>query len=263
MPTGKERRKAQAMEGAPAAYYRPWRRRRRRKSRRLLLLLAGLIAVFCLLHGRWRSASVPKPARIATSGAPGEMVRYPDPPGIVLHASESPAIIGGKRMDAAMLERIHAQDHPGWAMVFEGKTYHIGYHYVILPDGTIQQGRPDHCIGAHTRKHNTWIGICVIGAFSSISNPHWKPSRPSRRQIRSTVALCERLMSRYHIPPDKIKRHRDIRMTWCPGSRFPYPRIMNALREYAAVHPDTHPVDAPAMAMAPQAGKGPSRPRIN
>ncbi len=262
MVTGTERRKAQTMEGASAAYYRPWRRRRRRKRVRRLLLLAGLIAVFCLLRATWRSLSGSRAPAPPLPGALGERDHYPDPPGIVLHASESPAVIEGQRMDAAMLERIHAHDHPGWATVFEGKTYHIGYHYVILPDGTIQQGRPDHCIGAHTRKHNTWIGICVIGAFSSISNPHWKPSTPSRKQVRSTVALCERLMSRYHIPPGKVKRHRDIRMTWCPGSRFPYARIMKALRAYAAVHPETRSMGAPAMSVASGLRKGPSRPGV-
>ena len=46
-------------------------------------------------------------------------------------------------------------------------------------------------------------------------------------------------MSKYHIPPELVKRHRDINDTWCPGDRFPYGKLMAALQTYAAAHPET------------------------
>lgn len=157
----------------------------------------------------------------------------------MLHDSDSPAYVDGKPVNAAKLEQIHAEEHPGWATVYEGKTYHIGYHYVILPDGTVEQGRPDHCIGAHTIKHNDWLGICLIGGFST--HRHWYPEHPTSAQITSLLTLCETLMSKYHIPPERVKRHRDLRLTFCPGDRFPYTEIIQSLRAYAAVHPETRP----------------------
>lgn len=40
----------------------------------------------------------------------------------------------------------------------------IGYHFVILVDGTIEVGRPIDEVGAHCYPHNTGsIGTCLIG----------------------------------------------------------------------------------------------------
>ncbi|MGB2166667.1 MAG: N-acetylmuramoyl-L-alanine amidase [Candidatus Puniceispirillales bacterium] len=40
----------------------------------------------------------------------------------------------------------------------------IGYHAVIIKDGTIEQGRPHFWTGAHVYGHNTEsLGVCLIG----------------------------------------------------------------------------------------------------
>ena len=40
----------------------------------------------------------------------------------------------------------------------------IGYHYVILPDGTVEHGRPLFYEGAHVKKYNHCsIGVCLVG----------------------------------------------------------------------------------------------------
>lgn len=160
-----------------------------------------------------------------------------DPHGIILHFSDTPARYGKEQVDAAFIDRMHAHDHPRWATLYEGKVYHIGYHYVILPDGTIQKGRPDHCIGAHARHYNNWLGICLVGAFSTSCPRDWWPRVPTVQQRRSLIGLCERLMTEYHIPPERVKRHRDVGDTRCPGERFPYILIMDILRVYSQQHP--------------------------
>lgn len=44
----------------------------------------------------------------------------------------------------------------------------VGYHYVVLLDGTIQQGRPLSQTGAHCRGHNTGsIGVCYVGGLEA------------------------------------------------------------------------------------------------
>jgi hypothetical protein len=239
---------------------RRWRRRSKgirawlRRPRRLrIAIAAGLVASAAVvlsvhLHGRApvrlrQAAPGPSPARIPPPS-------YPDPPGIVLHDSSSPAVVHGVPINAATLARIHKRDHPNWATQFEGKTYYIAYHYVVLPDGTIEKGRPDHCPGTHARTHNDWLGICVIGAFSARNNPHWWPSVPTEAEVNSTIALCERLMSEYHIPPERVKRHRDLNDTYCPGGRFPYQRILAELEAYAATHPETRPTTNRVVSLA-------------
>lgn len=70
---------------------------------------------------------------------------------IVIHCSASPH---GRGDDAATIHQWHKAR--GWSG--------IGYHYVILEDGTRQAGRPEYWDGAHVRGHNSnSIGICLIG----------------------------------------------------------------------------------------------------
>ena len=70
---------------------------------------------------------------------------------IVVHCSDSPQ---GRGDNAATIHRWHQErDWSG-----------IGYHYVVLEDGTIEAGRPEYWQGAHVQGHNREsIGICLIG----------------------------------------------------------------------------------------------------
>jgi N-acetyl-anhydromuramyl-L-alanine amidase AmpD len=222
--------------------------RMRRRRRQRLVRFSVLCVVSCLLLGslRWLWLRF-HPAHPGTETA---LVRtsvphYADPPGIVLHSSNTPGSVHGVPIDAARLEEIHATDHPQWATEFEGKVYHIGYHYVILPDGKIEKGRPDHCPGCHAPHFNHWLGICLVGCFDP-SMPHrWKPARPTRAQVASLLALCERLMLQYHIPAERVIRHSDTKPTWCPGRRFPYRAIARQLRTFASLHPELRSIVVP------------------
>ena len=70
---------------------------------------------------------------------------------IVVHTSASPQ----GRGDNA--EKIHT-----WHLA--RKWDGLGYHFVILEDGTIQNGRPEYWQGSHVRKHNHHsLGVCLIG----------------------------------------------------------------------------------------------------
>ena len=210
----------------------------RRSNRGLwLIVLVGFLVVIGI--ARWRKLHLPPPLLPALPAL--VLPRYPDPPGIVIHHSESPAKVGKIAINAARLEEIHKKR--GFGIEFEGKKYHIAYHYVILPDGTIEKGRPDACEGSHAPTFNHWLGICLIGQFSSRDRHHWYPSTPTDAQLKSLLLLCEELMSKYHIPPVLVKRHGDVTMTSCPGDRFPYKWLITHLTEYAATHPETNPTD--------------------
>lgn len=74
---------------------------------------------------------------------------------IIIHCS---ATTEGKHFTAGDIDRWHRQ---------RGFTS-IGYHYVILLNGEIQQGRDLQQIGAHCKGHNRQsIGICYIGGLDN------------------------------------------------------------------------------------------------
>lgn len=194
------------------------RRRRRRRPLRLFALLVAFFAALCLLKYKdivldWLQQR---------------------PPGIVIHHSASPPRVGGRIVDAEAIDQMHS--HRGFDTWYKGKEYHIGYHFVILQDGTVQTGRPIGCRGAHTGKadYNAYIGICLVGDFSSQDNKHGEkgPIRPTRAQMNALVELCEKLMVRYHIDVSHVKRHRDLKQTACPGDRFPYGWLIARLSDH-------------------------------
>lgn len=70
---------------------------------------------------------------------------------LVVHCSDSPQ---GRGDTAETIHRWHRAR--GW----DG----IGYHHVILEDGTVENGRPHYWSGAHVGGHNIGsLGICLIG----------------------------------------------------------------------------------------------------
>ena len=233
-------------------------RRTKRKSltqrqfrRRVLLLIGMALAVLVGVY----KVSRPHAPLSPPPHPPVSLEELPDPPGIILHHSNTPGRVHGRLVDEKMLDQIHQTDHPTWAIEYKGKTYHIGYHYVILANGEIQAGRPEHCQGAHCPKHNNCLGICLVGAFSTADPAGWKPRVPTKPQMASLLMLCEKLMSKYHIPPENVVRHRDMRMTWCPGSRFPYDKVIQELRIYADAHPEVRTGARPITAMIPPTPK--------
>lgn len=145
------------------------------------------------------------------------------PAGIIVHHSAVPSFHEGEELDAKLLDKIHSRR--GYGIFYWGRTYNIGYHYVILPDGTVQQGRPETCRGAHARGYNSYIGICLIGDFSKEDNPRGEkgPQEPTQAQMRALIELGRRLQERYHIPAQNVRRHSEMNPdTQCPGTHFPF-----------------------------------------
>ncbi|GIV19167.1 MAG: hypothetical protein KatS3mg023_0918 [Armatimonadota bacterium] len=155
-------------------------------------------------------------------------IRPPVPEGILIHHSATPFRLKGRIVDAKKIDEMHQKR--GFSIVCDGKTYHIGYHYVILPDGRIQPGRPENCPGAHSGNgyyNSKYLGICLIGDFDSHGrwNGRRSPKEPTPAQIQALVNLCAKLMQKYDIPLRNVRRHRDVSQTYCPGNHFPYRRV--------------------------------------
>lgn len=112
----------------------------------------------------------------------------------------------------------------------------IGYHYLILVDGTVEAGRPLSAIGAHCKGHNAHsIGICYVGGL----NDKGKPADTR------TPAQCEAMRTlltslKHRFPDATIHGHRDFATKACP--------CFDATAEYAylsteRINPDTEPMN--------------------
>jgi hypothetical protein len=153
--------------------------------------------------------------------------------GIIIHHTASDGRRNGKLLDAAMVDADHAGK--GWGVEYHGRTYHIAYHYLVRADGVVEAGRPEGAPGAHTRGHNDYLGICLVGNFSRTYNAdgRMKPDHPTPAQMEHLTALVRELMRKYDFTVEDIHRHRDFGQTSCPGDRFPFRRFIEDLGEPA------------------------------
>lgn len=88
----------------------------------------------------------------------------------------------------------------------------IGYHYLILLDGTIAIGRDVDLIGAHCKNFNAHsIGISYVGGLENKSGVAYKdlPAKDTRtpKQKEALLSLLRMLKKLY--PAAVIKGHRD------------------------------------------------------
>jgi hypothetical protein len=126
----------------------------------------------------------------------------------------------------------HSASDAGSAKIFDAAHRakgwdELGYHFVIgngsnTPDGYVEVGprwfKQKH--GAHCKTPSNYyndygIGICLVGDFDT--------SRPTAAQMESLHRLVAFLTQRYHISPNHIFGHGEVRgtSTHCPGRYFP------------------------------------------
>jgi N-acetylmuramoyl-L-alanine amidase len=152
-----------------------------------------------------------------------------EPRGILVHHTATPDSIGGDPVNVAVLDSIHSAR--GYGTIFAWRIYHVGYHYLILPDGTVERGRPDTCQGAHggtLAQNRSYLGVALVGDFSGL-DPRGR-SRPSASQVTSLETLLRALMTRFNIPVAEVRRHSDVRPgTLCPGAGLDLDAILAQL----------------------------------
>jgi len=155
------------------------------------------------------------------------------PAGIIIHHSVL-VLTKGPGTPEGAVDSFHYSR--GFEISCFGKTYHIAYHYLILPNGQIRAGRPERCEGAHARGYNSYLGIALVGDFSSADNPRGTKGlmRPTKAQMASLVRLCRQLRQKYNIPLQHIMPHSDVSRTECPGDRLQFSQLLLALQQSSA-----------------------------
>ncbi len=118
---------------------------------------------------------------------------------IIVHCS---ATLPGQKCNARIIDQWHRQR--GW----KG----IGYHFVVLPDGTVEAGRPidetgAHCIGdrKHPNMNPVSIGVCYVGGLDQDGQPADTRTEAQKRSLRQLIQGL-----RYTYPQAKVYGHRDF-----------------------------------------------------
>lgn len=89
----------------------------------------------------------------------------------------------------------------------------IGYHYVILLDGTIEKGRDVNKAGAHCKGYNkTSIGVCFMGGKNA-DNSKWE--KPTKCQVECFKNLDIELSMKY--PNISVHGHYEYSSKSCPN----------------------------------------------
>ena len=120
---------------------------------------------------------------------------------IILHCS---ATREGQDISTETIRGWHVNER-GWS--------DIGYHFVVLLDGTVDKARPVERQGAHVRGHNKGsIGICYIGGCDADMNP--KDTRTDL-QKESLTELISYLMDSYE--DATLHGHNEFSSKACPS----------------------------------------------
>jgi hypothetical protein len=89
----------------------------------------------------------------------------------------------------------------------------IGYHYIIDPAGRVWEGRSTRYQGAHVSQNNEHnLGIMCLGNYDL--------QRPSQATLTTLDRFVASQMRRYNVPLARVKTHREINPTACPGANL-------------------------------------------
>lgn len=103
----------------------------------------------------------------------------------------------------------------------------IGYHKLVLLDGSVQEGRPESKVGAHTggRNANT-IGYAYVGGVGKDGKTP-KDTRTDA-QKKTMIRLTKEAVKRYGLK--KVSGHHDYAAKACPSfpARQEYAPLVNA-----------------------------------
>src|SRR5690606_7039380 len=96
----------------------------------------------------------------------------------------------------------------------EKKWADVPYHYLIAPDGSIYEGRPDSLAGDTNTTYDPagHLLICALGNFEKIEIPDV--------QYQSLIKLTAYFAQKYQIGAESIKTHKDYAETACPGKNL-------------------------------------------
>ena len=90
----------------------------------------------------------------------------------------------------------------------------VPYHYFIDMDGLVYQGRSDSVMGESTTVEDVsgQLQIALLGNFEQ--------QEPTTRQLNTLINFLIQLCDKYNLKASKIKIHKELSNTQCPGKNL-------------------------------------------
>jgi N-acetyl-anhydromuramyl-L-alanine amidase AmpD len=182
--------------------------------------------------------------RLIRTGSSGDVT------GVAIHHSATADPRTGAPVGNARTFFEYHVDVLGWT--------HGGYHYVLLPDGTLEYALDERIAAYHAgfKDHvdlyrleqgqywnNHYLAICMVGYFDvgrtwrdgaglvhPIPDEHTTPTPAQMETLRTFV---RHLMQQYGIPAENVRGHRELAgcSTRCPGLNFDLGAFRDSLQE--------------------------------
>lgn len=136
----------------------------------------------------------------ALPGARIERRAWPSAPKVVVHhtVQAAPAVDAGMAAEVAIMRGLDRQHFYG-----NGWQGGIGYSFVVMPSGTVYEGRGRDTVGAHAPGANHLPGVALVGDF--------RRERPTNEALASLGTLAAEFGA------SGLRGHRDFYPTACPG----------------------------------------------
>lgn len=121
---------------------------------------------------------------------------------VIVHCSATPE---GRAVSVDTIRKWHRER--GWK--------DIGYHWIVLLDGTLVPGRPEAQVGAHVAGHNTsTLGIVYVGGVAADGKTPKDTRTPSQKA--TLLAATKALIAKYPTIK-KVSGHNQYAAKACPS----------------------------------------------
>lgn len=201
-------------------------------------------------HRGWRTAARTAALLVAVPVLLASLLAYadalPEPPvarqspgqrfdGLTVHHTASGHAQGGRPVDVEVIAGWHRSKGLGHGYTDERAC---AYHYVVLPDGEVQAGRPlaeansgSRSLADRTRS----LAVVLVGDFEPEHNRgRFRPDEPTPRQLESLRGIALWACGEYGFGPERVRGHGEVSPSDCPGERMDMEGLRRSLKEAAA-----------------------------